>query len=31
MVVFEDVFVPNERIFLNGETRYVGQLVSYFA
>ena len=31
MVVFEDVFVPNERIFLNGETEHVGQLVNYFA
>ncbi len=31
MVVFEDVFVPNERIFLNGETGHVGQLVNYFA
>jgi 4-hydroxybutyryl-CoA dehydratase/vinylacetyl-CoA-Delta-isomerase len=31
MVVFEDVFVPNERIFLNGETKHVGQLVNYFA
>ncbi|HEY6881267.1 MAG TPA: 4-hydroxyphenylacetate 3-hydroxylase N-terminal domain-containing protein [Polyangiales bacterium] len=31
MVVFEDVFVPNERVFLNGETKHVGQLVTYFA
>jgi 4-hydroxybutyryl-CoA dehydratase/vinylacetyl-CoA-Delta-isomerase len=31
MVVFEDVFVPNERIFLNGETSHVGKLVTYFA
>jgi 4-hydroxybutyryl-CoA dehydratase/vinylacetyl-CoA-Delta-isomerase len=31
MVVFEDVFVPNERIFLNGETKHVGTLVTYFA
>jgi 4-hydroxybutyryl-CoA dehydratase/vinylacetyl-CoA-Delta-isomerase len=31
MVVFEDVFVPNDRIFLNGETKHVGQLVNYFA
>jgi len=31
MVVFEDVFVPNERIFMNGETKFVGSLVTYFA
>ena len=31
MVVFEDVFVPNERMFMNGETKYVGPLVNYFA
>lgn len=31
MVVFEDVFVPNERIFLNGEVGHVGQMVNYFA
>ena len=31
MVVFEDVFVPNERIFLNGEVGHVGTLVNYFA
>jgi 4-hydroxybutyryl-CoA dehydratase/vinylacetyl-CoA-Delta-isomerase len=31
MVVFDDVFVPTESIFLNGETRYVGGLVNYFA
>lgn len=31
MVVFDDVFVPNDRIFLNGETRYCGNLVTYFA
>ncbi len=31
MVVFDDVFVPNERIFLNGETEYCGTLVNYFA
>ena len=31
MVVFDDVFVPNENIFLNGETKYCGTLVNYFA
>ncbi len=31
MVVFDDVFVPTERIFLDGETKYCGGLVNYFA
>ena len=31
MVVFDDVFVPNESIFMNGETKYCGTLVNYFA
>jgi len=31
MVVFEDVFVPNERIFLNGESAHCAKLVNYFA
>ncbi|UZQ49503.1 4-hydroxyphenylacetate 3-hydroxylase family protein [Clostridium kluyveri] len=31
LVVFEDVFVPNDRIFLNGETEYAGMLVERFA
>jgi len=31
MLVFDDVFVPNERIFLNGETEFVGHMVNYFA
>ena len=31
MVVFDDVFVPDENIFLNGETKYCGTLVNYFA
>jgi 4-hydroxybutyryl-CoA dehydratase/vinylacetyl-CoA-Delta-isomerase len=31
MVVFDDVFVPTERIFLDGETEFVGQMVTYFA
>ncbi len=31
MVVFDDVFVPNERIFMAGETAFCGTLVNYFA
>ena len=31
MVVFEDVFVPNERVFMNGEVEHCGTLVNYFA
>jgi len=31
MLIFDDVFVPNERIFLNGETEFVGHMVTYFA
>lgn len=31
MIVFDDVFVPTERIFLNGEHDYCGRLVEYFA
>jgi len=31
LVVFDDVFVPNERIFLNGETDFAGVLVERFA
>lgn len=31
MTVFDDVFVPNERIFLNGETRFAGELALGFA
>ncbi|GAA0177783.1 4-hydroxybutyryl-CoA dehydratase/vinylacetyl-CoA-Delta-isomerase [Clostridium sediminicola] len=31
LVVFDDVFVPNERIFLNGETEFAGTLVERFA
>ncbi len=27
---FDKVFVPNERVFLCGETKYVGRLLSYF-
>ncbi len=31
LVVFDNVFVPNERIFLNGETEFAGMLVERFA
>lgn len=31
LVIFEDVFVPNNRIFLNGETEFAGVLVERFA
>ncbi len=31
MTVFEDVFVPNERIFLDGEVDFSGSLVERFA
>jgi len=31
LVIFEDVFVPNDRIFLNGETDFSGMLVERFA
>lgn len=31
LVIFEDVFVPAERIFLNGETDFAGMLVERFA
>ncbi len=31
MVIFEDVFVPNARIFMNGETDFAGLLVDRFA
>ncbi len=31
MVVFDDVFVPTERVFLNGEIEHCAQLVNYFA
>jgi 4-hydroxybutyryl-CoA dehydratase/vinylacetyl-CoA-Delta-isomerase len=30
MVIFNDVFVPNEYIFLNGEFEYAGQMVRNF-
>lgn len=31
LVIFNDVFVPNDRIFLNGEAEYAGMLVERFA
>lgn len=31
MVVFEDVFVPNDRVFLNGEVDQCANMVNYFA
>jgi len=31
LVIFDDVFVPNDRIFLNGETEFVGTMVERFA
>jgi 4-hydroxybutyryl-CoA dehydratase/vinylacetyl-CoA-Delta-isomerase len=31
LVIFDNVFVPNERIFLNGETDFSGMLVERFA
>ncbi len=31
LIVFEDVFVPNERIFMCGETEFTGILVERFA
>ena len=31
ITVFNDVFVPNERIFLNGETEFSGMIVERFA
>jgi 4-hydroxybutyryl-CoA dehydratase/vinylacetyl-CoA-Delta-isomerase len=31
LTIFDHVFVPNERIFLNGETEFAGMLVERFA
>ncbi|MDD5017802.1 MAG: 4-hydroxyphenylacetate 3-hydroxylase family protein [Eubacteriales bacterium] len=31
MVIFDDVFVPNERIFMDGETEFANMLVERFA
>lgn len=30
MVYFDHVFVPNDRVFMAGETKFVGRLLSYF-
>jgi len=30
-LIFEDVFVPNERIFMNGEYQYSGKIIANFA
>lgn len=30
-VIFDDVFVPNDRVFLCGESEFAGVLVNYFA
>lgn len=31
LTIFEDVFVPNDRIFLNGESEFAGMMVERFA
>ena len=31
LVIFDNVFIPNDRIFLNGEYEYAGLLVERFA
>jgi 4-hydroxybutyryl-CoA dehydratase/vinylacetyl-CoA-Delta-isomerase len=31
MIVFDDVFVPTERVFMNGEIGYAATMVNYFA
>ncbi|WP_313163506.1 4-hydroxyphenylacetate 3-hydroxylase family protein [Sedimentibacter sp.] len=31
LLIFEDVFVPNDRLFLNGETEFAGMMVERFA
>lgn len=31
LVIFEDVFVPNDRIFMNGENEFCGRLVESFS
>lgn len=31
LTIFDDVFVPNDRIFLNGETEFAGMLVERFS
>ncbi|MDD5169895.1 MAG: 4-hydroxyphenylacetate 3-hydroxylase N-terminal domain-containing protein [Syntrophales bacterium] len=29
-LIFQDVFIPNERVFLCGEYRYAGKIIEYF-
>lgn len=29
-LLFDDVFVPNERVFMCGENKYTGRIISYF-
>jgi len=29
-LLFDDVFVPNERVFMCGENKYTGKIISYF-
>ena len=31
MIIFDDVFIPNDRIFLNGESEFAGTIVYRFA
>ncbi|MFA9422570.1 MAG: 4-hydroxyphenylacetate 3-hydroxylase family protein [Sedimentibacter sp.] len=31
LLIFDDVFVPNDRIFLNGETDFAGMMIERFA
>ena len=31
LLIFDDVFVPNDRLFLNGETEFAGMMVERFA
>jgi len=31
LVIFDDVFVPNERVFMNGENEFCGRLVESFS
>ena len=30
-LLFDKVFVPNDRVFMNGESKYSGQIIGYFA
>ena len=29
-LIFDDVFVPNDRVFMNGEFKYSGKIIGYF-